>query len=282
MKRKLRTILTALAVLLLCRCAALAAGQTCVLGDVGAEITAPEGEYHILTRGMDENDPTLASVGMTAAQVDALLESNDMYLSALPYDVTYEVDVQVLSGGEFETVFNNRLLSTQQRGAVEAETRVELEKQGYTVNAISHYDGAEAVFLVVDCALPGGGGWMYQYQTIYNGKAVVVSSSSSSLDEVTEEIKAQTKAMADAVHFTRTDPAPEPVKALFATAGFFSGMRNRVLLIGILCIVIAAAVFAVLERRKKKKAASAQALRPSERLDGGEEARETEKEDQGS
>lgn len=256
-----------LAVMLLCG-NALAAGETYSFEEFDFEVTASEGDYYILTRDMDPDSPTLVDVGLTVEQVNELLEPNNIYLDALYYDASYELAVTVLEGEDYKEVFNFDLLSKLERDATASEVKRELERQGYTMTGdISWYEGEEAVFIVIEMVLPDA--WSYQYQTVYNGRAVIVNASSLFLDAPTDEIREQTRLLAEDIHFTRKLPVPEEVRRAYE-----EGEEEPSLLIDILKNSLIGAVvggcgykaFVFLRKKKEKKTASA-----NEKLEGGDE-----------
>lgn len=199
-----------LAAVLLCG-NALAAGETYSFEEFDFEVTVPEGDYYILTRDMDPDSPTLTDMGMTAGQVNEILEPVNIYLDALYYDSSYELAVVVLEGEDIEAVFNYDLFSKLERDALASEVKRECEGKGHTVTGdISWYEGEDAFFLVLEVSNPKNG-WSYQYQTVYNGRAVAVSASSAYLDAPTDEIKEQTRLLAEGIHFTRRLPTPQEV-----------------------------------------------------------------------
>lgn len=254
-----RTVKGALALLLaavfLCG-NALAAGETYSFEEFDFEVTVPEEDYYILTRDMDPDSPTLVDVGLTVEQVNEILEPNNIYLDALYYDASYELAVVVLEGEDYGSVFNYDLLSKLERNAIASEAKRELERQGYTVTGdISWYEGEETVFVVLEMELPDSAGWSYQYQAVYNGRMVAVGASSVYLEEPTDEIKEQTRLLAEGIHFTRRLPTPQEVLDAYEEDEKGSTLLPSILkgaIVGAL-IGVGYEVFSKLRKKKKEK-----------------------------
>ena len=133
MKQGVKSVISLLlAAVLLCG-NTLAVGETYSFEEFDFEVTAPEGDFYILTRDMAPEDPTLMDVGMTAEQVKEILEPANIYLDALYYDASYELVVTVLEGEDFEAVFNYDLLSKLQRDAATSAGTRELERDRKSV-----------------------------------------------------------------------------------------------------------------------------------------------------
>lgn len=245
-----------LAAVLLCG-NALAAGETYSFEEFDFEVTVPEGDYYILTRDMDPDSPTLVDVGLTVEQVNGILEPANIYLDALYYDASYELTVTVLKGEDFEAVFNYDLLSKLQRDAATSEGTRELKRQGYTIKGdASWYEGEGAVFAVMEMVPPDGSvTWSYQYQTVYNGRAVAVSATSVYLDAPTDEIKEQVRLLAEGIHFTRRLPTPQEVLDAYEEDEKGSTLLPSILKGAIVGALIGGGyeVFSKLRKKKKEK-----------------------------
>lgn len=189
---------------------ALAANDPYVFEEFDLEVTVPEGDYYILTRGMDPDSPTLAGVGLTAQQVDQLMEPGNIYLVALADDISYELNVSVL-----ETELSDYdMFSQKQRGEMAAITEEGLKEQGFTLaGAISWYEGGEAPYMVVEVLPTEESGWSYQYQTVYNGRMIIASAGLSALGEPTDEIREQVRLLAEGIHYTKKLPTAYSLRA---------------------------------------------------------------------
>lgn len=245
------------AVILLCG-NALAADEPYIFDEFDLEITVPEGDYYILTRDMDPDSPTLVDVGLTVEQVNELLVPANVYLDALYYDASYELAVMVLKGEDYEAIFNYDLFSKLQKDATASEVKRELEREGHTVRGdLSWYEGEEAHFIVMEMDVPESDGWLYQYQTVYNGRAVAVNASSVYLDAPTDEIKEQARLLAEGLHFTRRLPTPQDVLETYEEDGKESTLLPSILK-GAVAGGLIGAGYEVLKRlgRKKKEKAS--------------------------
>lgn len=260
MKQTVKRLLGLLLAASLLGGSALAANAPYAFEDFDMEVTVPEGDYYILTRDMDPDSPTPANVGMTAEQVNGILEGGSIYLDALYYDASYELTVIVLEGEDYQTVFNYDLLSKMMKDATASEVKRELERQGFEVRQdISWTEENGNPFLVIEMGPTEATKWSYQYQTVYNGRLVAASANSVFLEEPTDEIREQVKRLAQGIRFTRKLPTPESVLEAYQQEdqGGTPWLGFVVRILGAALIGAAVvAVYQVLSRRKKKKSAS--------------------------
>ena len=211
MKRWMGALLALIVVIGICP-AGWAAGEPYVFEEWDMEVTVPEGDYYILLRDIDPDSQALADMGFTVEQVNELLAGEDIYLDAVYFDGSYELAVIVIAGEDFEAVFDYGLFSKFQRNVTSAAVKREWERLGYQVTEdVSWYEGEEAAFAVFGLVPPDENGWIYRYQTIYNGRLIIVTASSIYLDAPTDEIKEQARLLAEGIHFTRKLPVPEEV-----------------------------------------------------------------------
>ena len=247
-----------LAAVLLCG-SALAAGEIYSFEEFDFEVTVPEGDYYILTRDMDPDSPTLVDVGLTVEQVNEILGPTDICLNVLRHDFSYELNVLAAEG--HEAIFDYALLNKQQRDEMVAESKKIIESSDYTlIGDISWYEGKEAVFAVVELVHTESKEWSYQYQTVYNGRMVTVSASSIYLDTPTDEIKEQTRLLAEGIHFTRKLPVPQEVLDAYEEDEKGSTLLPSILKGAIVGALIGAGyeVFSKLRKKKKEKETEAQ------------------------
>lgn len=268
MKRWMGTLLALVAVITIVPLG-WAANDPYVFEEWDMEVTVPEGDYYILHRDMDPDSQELIDMGLTVEQVNELLEGEDIYLDAVCFDGAYELAVIAVAGEEFEDVFDYGLFSKFQKNVASAVNKRVWEEQGYQVTEdISWYEGEEALFTVLSLVLPDENSWCYRYQTIYNGRLIIVSASSLYLDAPTDEIKEQTRLLAEGIHFTRKLPVPEEVQKAYEEENGPS-MLMDILKNALIGAVIGGGgwtVFELLKKKKGKKTAS-----ESEKLTGEDE-----------
>lgn len=241
-----------LAVLLLCG-SAQAAGETYTFDECDMEITVPEGDYYILLRDMDPEDPTLPNVGLTAEQVNEIMEPGNIYLVALAHDISYELHVNVLTGEDYEEIFNYDRYSKFERNVLAAEVTREFEKQDdfQMVGDITWYEGEEAVFLVIQLDSPEGDIWGYQYQTVYNGRMITVSAASASLEEPTDEIREEVRRLAENIHFTRRLPTPQSVLEADEEEDSWSLSKTLTVSVSLLIAAVFSSMFAANAKKSR-------------------------------
>ena len=256
MKRTVKSaLILLLAAVLLCG-NALAAGETYSFEEFDFEVTVPEGDYYILTRDMDPDSPTLVDVGLTVEQVNEILEPNNIYLDALYYDASYELAIMIIENEDNENIFNYDLLKKMQKDAVVPEAKREFERHGeQVVGDVFWYEEGETPFLVIELATTEDSGWSYQYQTVYNGKMFVAYASSAFTNEPTDEIKEQTRLLAEGIHFTRRLPTPQEVLDAYEEEENGSTLLPSILKGAIVGALIGGGyeVFSKLRKKKKEK-----------------------------
>lgn len=268
MKRWMGTLL-ALVVVIAIGPSGWAANEPYVFEEWDMEVTVPEGGYYILTQDMDAESPALADMGLTAEQVNEILEQTAICLKIICRDLTYELNVFAEEG--HEAIFDYALINEQQRDAMAAESKKIIESSGYTLigGEVSWYEGEEAVFAIAELVPADSKDWSYQYQTVYNGRMVTVGASSLYLEEPTDEIKEQTRLLAEGIHFTRKLPVPEEVQKAYEEDENGPSMLMDILknaLIGAVAGGGGYIVFGLLRKKKGKKTAS-----ESEKLTGEDE-----------
>lgn len=209
LKKLVVLLLAGLLAVVLCAAPALAAENTFRLEEIDAELTLPEGDFYVLRRGMDPEDPALTDMGLTAEQADELLEAGQTYLDLVYFDGTYELTVHILTGEDYEAIFNYANLSKFERDTALAQGAKELRKQGITVEESDWYETNGLLFFVIKSDIPDSEGWCYQYQTIFNGECIAIAAKSIYTDEPTEEMLEQVKAMADSLRFGHEDQPPQ-------------------------------------------------------------------------
>lgn len=244
MKRIAAAVLLAVA---LCLSTALAAESSWQLEDIDARFALPEGDFYVLYPGMDPEDQALADLGLTSEEIDQIMAEGNMRLDMVCFDGSYELTVHVLTGADFETIFNYALLSKSQRNVLMKEATKEMEKQGMEAEKCDWYETNGLLFFVTKTGMPDSEGWCYQYQTVFNGKCVSVTARSAYTDAPTEEMLAQVKAMADSLSFGHEDSPPEPEEVESAPNHI---VRN--IMIGGVVGAVAGGVWQWIDKRKKR------------------------------
>ena len=254
MKRWSKALLALILVMAVCGPAAHAAGETHFLEGKGIEITEPEGDYYILYRGMDPDDPVLAAFGMTAQQLDETMESDNTYLVAVARDGSYQIRVGVLEGEAYEGLTDSCMLGRRHRYEISAQVAEGLKQQGFAlVGGIIWYEEADVPYMVYEGASTEDYAWSYQFQTMYNGRAVVICANSAVLDGPTDYIREETKRMAECVRF------PYRIRWMEALSVFWDDIPWADIAGGasvVAIIALAGATTYYRQRRKKRVRAS--------------------------
>lgn len=256
MKRWAGVLLTFVIMISACSPAGQAAETSYVFEEFDMEVTIPEGDYYVLTRDMDPKSLAQNSEGLTVEQVNEILESDNVYLSAVDHAVTYQLELVVYTNENCETIFNYALLDQELRDAMTAVSKEEIEGQGYTLvgGEVTWYEGEEAVFAVAELVPPGSNDWSYQYQTVYNGRMITVGASSPYLEAPTDEVREQTRLLAEGIHFTRELPVPQAVLEAYEKD---EKEGLSLLMIGLRGGIIGGLGCILLKRLKKKKSMGA-------------------------
>lgn len=248
-------VFAALLLAALCGLSAWAAEDTYAFPAFDLEITAPGEDYYILLRDMDPDSPALADVGLTAEQVNELLRANKTYFHALYHDRSYELMVGVITGEECEKIFSYDILSEAQRKYLADEMTKEAEKQDtiQLVGDITWYEGEETPFLVGEFLRTGESGWSYQYQTVYNGRMITAFATSYGSSELTDEIREETRRLAEGIHFTQKLPVPQEVLKAFGKEDPWSWRKTLTVTAGLVGAAVFSSLFAANMRKFRGK-----------------------------
>lgn len=228
---------------------ALAVGETYSFEEFDFEVTVPEGDYDILTRDMDPDSPTLADVGLTAEQVNELMEP-DMYLIAFASDSSYALYVSVIE----TDVSNYDVLNQREKDAVAASVEKKFKERGFVLaDSLFWYEEGEMPYIVVELVPSEESDWSYQYQTVYNGRRIVISAGLVDLGDPTDEIREQTRLMTESIHFTRRLPTPQDVLDAYEEKDSWSLPKTLIIVACITVVVVFGSIFATKARKAQTK-----------------------------
>ena len=111
------------------------------LPELGLKVCLPS-DFQVFTRGMDPADPTVLGSGMTAAEIDQILEEGNFYLEATMDDFASEVFVTMIASpiSDFSDYSDEMLLSMSSNWSAAFEPLgVEiLDSDVFTVNGVKY------------------------------------------------------------------------------------------------------------------------------------------------
>ena len=165
--KKLTTILIAIMLVTSLAITAYAASTTYTVSELDLSLDIPS-EYLTFTRETEENDPLLAELGISAADLIAYLESEDIYLDAIHPEGIEELIVSMTDNeiNNFEEIGDDALLTMIP--AMEEE----YSNYGIAVSGCEIYHHAQVPFFRIYFNTEDNSTYALQYYTIYDHKAM--------------------------------------------------------------------------------------------------------------
>ncbi len=212
------------------------------LDDIGLNMELANA-YHVFTRDMDEDDPTLALFGLDAESVNALLDASGAYIDVFPDDVAWELGVTVESNKAIEQIGEMALYSLEDiedflSGQEEEICKPIAEQLGEDISAVQ-VKREEAVrignynYFRMDITAESENAvnpYMSMYITAYGGTEYVFAfasqSSTMDLTQIAEEILSEVEFTHEATGITEP-PSGFSIDwtkvAVFALVGVVAG-----------------------------------------------------------
>lgn len=205
--KKLISLLCALFLFSSLFAAPVRAESSVTITELGLDLTLPD-ELYFITRELPPGDPAWEMFDLPRDEMIRQLADNSFYLFAFPGGLDYTITLSVKASEEQEKIFDfnlypdDEIMALWNSEELNEELDEQLEFEGVSLSDVRVHQSPEAKYLVfsADIAEEGSSGHLYQYTTVYNGRAYSLSvislgeAAAESYDEVLCRI-------ADSVHF---------------------------------------------------------------------------------
>jgi len=131
-------------------------------------------EYTVFTRDTPADDPNYELYGLSKADMDSVMESNNIYLDALSPDDDIEITITKIDGFPEEYSFD--VLSDEEVSDVLEGIKSSYEAAGLTIYGSEVYSHAQLKFIKMCVLVEVDGQKVYeiQYYTVYDTKAISI------------------------------------------------------------------------------------------------------------
>lgn len=195
---------------------ASAEGQRVYLSEIDLSVTFPE-DYLVYTQSMDDDDPLLASIGLTAAELREALVS--LLHNAEAYSVE-DPDIMIYVNGNYNTITDFSNLSDSMLDMMAERMNDVAESNGLRVESYQWYKVNGRTYLVMEEQYFGISSdcYAYHFYTIHNNMAYNFALIDYS-GKVSDHDREMMKAMVDSAVYGKDD---EPAANEEVTGEFYS------------------------------------------------------------
>jgi hypothetical protein len=201
-------------------------GQTYYLEELKMNVSLPEDGF-VLTRGMDDNDPLLAALGITKEDLE-FFENSSIYLTYSGTTGDSMLFLYMYEDLTSQDIFNYNLLSDEQLSAI-AENRMAYKNFNYTYTGEETYVHNGTTYLVYEYEYDDDGETVYrkEYVTVHNGQRIEIVLAVKGVP-LTATQTSQQEEIINNLEFTETLEKPMAVEYSEVKDFYFDEFKIRV------------------------------------------------------